>query len=62
MGEYADRRASKSSGPPHVQRLGASGSDTRSLQSSRMLYSASGTDLSMLVGRAVNAQLATSPP
>ena len=50
-----------SSGPPHAQRLGTSGSGIRSLRSSKARYLASGTDVSTLVGRAVNAQLAASP-
>ena len=48
--------------PPQAQCLGASGSGSRSLRSSRTRYSASGTAVSGLEGVAVKVQPAASPP
>ena len=48
--------------PPQAQRFGASGRGRRSLLRSMTRNSSSGTRVSALVGKAVKAQLAASPP
>ena len=48
--------------PLQAQRFGASGRGRRSLRSSMTRNSSSGTRVSALVGKAVKAQLAASPP
>ena len=48
--------------PPQAQRFGASGRGRWSLRSSMTRNSSSGTRVSALVGKAVKAQLPTSPP